>query len=139
MTACRFCDIVSGGIEANKVFEDEEFFAFLDARPVFLGHCLLVPKQHVETVMDTPDKILSHMGGVLKKLSTAVKKAMSCDGILLITNNVVSQSVPHLHVHVIPRNKGDGLRGFMWPRQKYKDKEEEKSTAKKIAEEMNRS
>ncbi len=125
MDDCRFCQIIAKKIDAYIVFEDEHCVAFLDNRPIFRGHCLLVPKKHIENVMEASDSILCSLGAASKKLSLAVKNAVSSDGILIINNNIVSQSVPHLHIHVIPRNKGDGLRGFMWPRTTYKAGEEE--------------
>jgi histidine triad (HIT) family protein len=116
---CVFCRIVSGDVEADRVLEDDDFVGFLDTRPVFKGHVLLVPRTHVETLPDLPaalrDPFLAHA----QRLATAVKDALGAQGSFVAMNNTVSQSVPHLHLHVVPRTKGDGLRGFFWPRTKY--------------------
>jgi histidine triad (HIT) family protein len=116
--ACVFCAIVAGE-PAHRVWEDEHTLAFLDTRPVFAGHTLVIPKTHVETLTDlAPDHVDRYFRGV-QHLSAAVREGMDAQGTFVGINNVVSQSVPHLHTHVIPRTKGDGLRGFFWPRQKY--------------------
>ncbi len=123
---CKFCAFVKREESVNVVFEDETTFAFLDYKPVFYGHCLVIPKEHFETIMDVPDELVSKLFKNTKILSEAVKKSMSSEGILIIINNTISQSVPHLHIHIIPRNKGDGLKGFMWPRHLYEsDKQAE--------------
>ncbi len=132
MEKCIFCAIASKEAAANVVFEDDECMAFLDIDPLFKGHCLLVPKKHVYTVMDVPDTLLSHLCNVSKKISIALKEAMHCDGVLILNNNVVSQSVPHFHIQIIPRNKGDGLRGFLWPRHGYESDAEAASIGKRI-------
>jgi histidine triad (HIT) family protein len=132
MGICAFCEIVSKDRDAHIVFESEECMAFLDARPLFHGHCLVVPKEHVVTVMEATDKLLCSLSSASKKLSVAVKEATESDGVLIINNNIVSQSVPHLHIHVIPRKRGDGLKGFMWPGHPYADEEEARKTAEKI-------
>lgn len=120
---CVFCGIVAGEVEAERVLEDDDFVAFLDARPVFKGHALLVPRAHVETLPDLPaglrDPFLAHA----QRLATAVRAGLGAQGSFVAMNNTVSQSVPHLHLHVVPRTKGDGLRGFFWPRTKYADGE----------------
>lgn len=116
---CRFCAIVSGEEQAYKVFEDELTLAFLDTRPIFPGHCLLVPKQHCEVLADLPAALLAPMFANAQRLTLAVEAAMGAEGTFVAMNNRVSQSVPHLHVHVVPRRKKDGLRGFFWPRQSY--------------------
>ena len=120
MTAdCLFCSIVAGETDAEIVFEDEVSVAFLDIRPVFHGHTLLVPREHHETLPDLPDELVEPYFRSARMLSGAVRDAMGAEGSFVAINNVVSQSVPHLHVHVVPRVKKDGLRGFFWPRHKY--------------------
>jgi len=118
---CIFCEIVAGRAEANVVFEDSQTMAFLDARPVFFGHCLLVPKVHVGTLVDLPDILVEPLFGKAKMLASAVRHAMDADGTFVAMNNRVSQSVPHLHIHILPRSFKDGLRGFFWPRTLYPD------------------
>jgi histidine triad (HIT) family protein len=117
--ACVFCAIVAGETPADTVLEDADFVGFLDTRPVFKGHVLLVPREHVETLPDLPaplrDPFLAHA----QRLATAMKDALGAQGSFVAVNNTVSQSVPHLHLHVVPRTKGDGLRGFFWPRTTY--------------------
>jgi len=121
MKDCLFCQIVSGKHPAHIVYEDEMTIAFLDHRPLFLGHTLLVPRQHVETLTELPAALLAPLFGTAQLLARAVEEGMKAQGTFVAMNNKVSQSVPHLHVHVIPRNKKDGMRGFFWPRQQYKD------------------
>ena len=117
--ACVFCQIVAGEVPSHVVLDDERFLAFLDTRPLFPGHVLLVPKEHHETLWDLPDDLLGPLTARTRSLAVAVREAMGAVGIFTAMNNVVSQSVPHLHVHVVPRNRKDGLRGFFWPRTKY--------------------
>ncbi len=95
--------------------------AFLDHRPLFPGHCLLVPREHHETLMDLPPELIQPLFRNAQVLARAVEEAMQAEGVFVAMNNRVSQSVPHLHIHIVPRRKKDGLRGFFWPRQKYKD------------------
>jgi histidine triad (HIT) family protein len=116
---CIFCQIVIGERPAHLVLESEHALAFLDARPVFPGHSLLVPRDHYETLGDLPAPLLGEFFADAQRLATAVEEAMEADGTFVAMNNRVSQSVPHLHVHVVPRRRKDGLRGFFWPRQKY--------------------
>ena len=130
--ACRFCDIINDEKEADIVFSDDSTIAFLDKRPVFHGHCLIIPKEHVETVMDAPESLLERVMDNIKLLSIAVKNATECDGILIINNNVISQSVPHLHFHVIPRRNGELLAGFMRPRHPYKNRDEAEEARDRI-------
>ena len=120
---CIFCDIVSGEMSAETVFEDDTTMAFLDIRPVFPGHTLLVPKAHVETLGDLPDDAIPPLFAAARMLSRAVPAALGAEGTFVAMNNVVSQSVPHLHVHVVPRRRKDGLRGFFWPRNSYESAE----------------
>jgi histidine triad (HIT) family protein len=118
---CVFCGIVAGETRAHVVLETDETLAFLDARPVFKGHTLLVPRRHVATLPDLPaDLALPFLTGT-QRLAAAMTTALGAQGSFVAVNNVVSQSVPHLHAHVVPRTRGDGLRGFFWPRTKYAD------------------
>jgi histidine triad (HIT) family protein len=116
---CAFCSIVSGKTEVHVVFEDDESLAFLDNRPLFPGHSLLIPREHHETIWDLPDDLLAALFSNARLLAQAVRDAMGAQGAFVAANNVVSQSVPHFHVHLVPRNRKDGLRGFFWPRTKY--------------------
>ncbi len=116
---CVFCTIVSGELEAQIVLETDDLLAFLDFRPVFKGHVLLVPRTHVETLPDLPAPLRDGFLAAAQRLATAVKDGLGAQGSFVAINNTVSQSVPHLHLHVVPRTKGDGLRGFFWPRVKY--------------------
>lgn len=129
---CLFCRIVSGELAATIVYEDENSVAFLDHRPLFAGHTLLVPREHVETLGELPSKIVGPYFEAAQLLAHAVEAAMAADGTFVAMNNRVSQSVPHLHVHVVPRRKKDGLKGFFWPRTKYKSDEEMEEVKQKI-------
>jgi histidine triad (HIT) family protein len=131
-TACVFCEIVAGRTPAQTVYEDERFLAFLDVRPLFPGHVLLVPKEHHEAIWDLPQDLASELTGRVQLLSVAVKEALDAAGVFNAVNNIVSQSVPHLHVHVVPRNRKDGLRGFFWPRTSYADDAEASAVAARI-------
>ena len=121
---CPFCAIAAGEAEAEVVFEDDHTLAFLDNRPLFHGHALLIPREHHETLADLPDGLLTPLFANARMLSRAIPEAMGKPGCFVAVNNVVSQSVPHLHVHVVPRKPKDGLRGFFWPRTKYESPEE---------------
>jgi histidine triad (HIT) family protein len=121
---CVFCDIVAGRVPADIVLADDEVVAFLDARPVFKGHVLVAPRGHVATLADLPSAGLGPFFLRVQRVSAAMPAALGCQGTFVALNNVVSQSVPHLHVHVVPRTRGDGLRGFFWPRQRYDSAEE---------------
>src|SRR4026209_2202427 len=127
-----FCRIVSGELPATIVYEDDDSIAFLDHRPLFPGHTLLVPRDHVETLGELPAKIVGPYFEAAQLLSRVVESAMEAEGTFVAMNNRVSQSVPHLHVHIVPRRKKDGLKGFFWPRTKYKDDEEMEEVKKKI-------
>jgi histidine triad (HIT) family protein len=118
---CVFCDVVSGKVSAEIVYEDDVSLAFLDHRPLFPGHTLLVPREHHETLSDLPDHLVEPYFVATRLLAGVVQVAMRAQGSFVAMNNVVSQSVPHLHVHIVPRNRKDGLRGFFWPRHKYSD------------------
>jgi histidine triad (HIT) family protein len=130
--SCLFCAIARGETAAHVVWSDEAFVAFLDHRPVFEGHTLLAPREHVETLWDAPAPLLGPLALATQRLSVAVRDAMEADGIFNAINNVVSQSVPHLHVHVVPRRRKDGLRGFFWPRTKYASEEAATAVAARI-------
>ncbi len=117
--SCLFCGIANGEVNATVVFQDEVSVAFLDHRPLFPGHCLLVPKDHYETLSDLPTELVDPFFRNVQLLARAVELAREAEGTFVAMNNRVSQSVPHLHVHVVPRRKKDGLKGFFWPRNKY--------------------
>jgi histidine triad (HIT) family protein len=116
---CLFCGIVSKEVDASIVFQDDISLAFLDHRPLFPGHCLLVPKSHFETLADLPEELVGPFFTNVQLLARAVELALEAEGAFVAMNNRVSQSVPHLHVHIVPRRKKDGLKGFFWPRNKY--------------------
>ena len=130
---CLFCRIVSGELPATIVYEDENALAFLDHRPLFPGHALLVPRQHVETLGELETKLVGPYFEAAQLLARAVESAMDAEGTFVAMNNRVSQSVPHLHVHIVPRRRKDGLKGFFWPRTKYKGDEEMEEVSSKIA------
>jgi histidine triad (HIT) family protein len=121
---CLFCKIVKGEVAARLVFEDEISLAFLDHRPVFAGHCLVIPKEHYETLTDLPANLVGPFFRNVQLLSRAVESAMEAHGTFVAMNNRVSQSVPHLHTHIVPRRRKDGLKGFFWPRYPYKSEDE---------------
>lgn len=117
------CQIVRGELEAAVVHRDEQVVAFLDHRPVFKGHVLVSPVTHVDTLLELPADLMVPLLTTAQRVATALGTALAAQGSFVAVNNVVSQSVAHLHVHVVPRTKGDGLRGFFWPRTKYADGE----------------
>ena len=121
---CVFCSIVAGDTPAHVVASDDATLAFLDVRPVFPGHVLLVPRDHHETLGDLPPALVTPLFAAAQRLAVAVQAGMDAHGTFVAMNNRVSQSVPHLHVHVVPRNRKDGLRGFFWPRTTYADEAE---------------
>jgi len=129
---CLFCGIVNGEVSASAVFEDDISIAFLDHRPLFPGHCLLVPKNHYETLNDLPPELVGPFFKNVQLLARAVELALEAEGSFVAMNNRISQSVPHLHVHIVPRKKKDGLKGFFWPRNKYESEEELLSVQKSI-------
>jgi histidine triad (HIT) family protein len=131
---CTFCSIIAGATPADMVLTDADTVAFLDARPVFKGHVLVVPREHYVTLADLPVRLLKPFFGAVRLISAAIPIALGAQGTFVGLNNVVSQSVPHLHVHVVPRTKGDGLRGFFWPRHKYESQEESAGYAARIRE-----
>jgi histidine triad (HIT) family protein len=133
VAGCRFCAIVAGDADAAVVGDDERTVAFLDDRPLFHGHVLLVPRVHHETLADLPDDLVGPLFSRAQALARAVEAAMDARGTFVAMNNRVSQSVPHLHVHVVPRRPKDGLRGFFWPRTRYADAQEMHAVAARIA------
>ena len=136
--SCLFCRIVSGELPATIVYEDDNSVAFLDHRPLFHGHTLLVPRVHVETFGELPVSLVGSFFKTTQLLSRVIEAAMEAEGTFVAMNNRVSQSVPHLHVHVVPRRKKDGLKGFFWPRTKYKSEEEMVAVKKLIAAEISK-
>ena len=120
---CLFCSIASGEVAGDVVLETDDVIGFLDARPVFKGHTLLVPRTHVETLPELPDRLRDPFLAAGQRLAAAMVDGLGAQGSFVAMNNTVSQSVPHLHMHVVPRTKGDGLRGFFWPRTTYADGE----------------
>lgn len=121
---CAFCDIARGKLVSLVVFEDQHTLAFLDNRPLFPGHCLLIPKQHLETLSDVAADLVGPLFQNAQLLVRAVETGLDAQGSFVAINNRVSQSVPHLHIHVVPRRKKDGLKGFFWPRNRYKNDDE---------------
>ncbi len=119
MADCLFCAIAGGDAPAARVLDEERVAAFLDSRPVFKGHVLVVPRRHYVTLADLPADLTGPLFAAVRRISAAAPAALGAQGSFVGVNNTVSQSVPHLHVHVVPRTKGDGLRGFFWPRLKY--------------------
>ena len=128
-----FCSIARGDTPASVVVREGGFCAFLDARPVFKGHVLVVPPAHVPTLAELPASALAPYFAAVQRIARALPAALGAEGTFVAQNNVVSQSVPHLHVHVVPRTKGDGLRGFLWPRTKYETEAERDGYAQRIA------
>ncbi|MFC4494828.1 HIT family protein [Streptomyces ovatisporus] len=129
---CIFCEIIDGRRGAHRVFEDEDVVAFLDARPLFPGHTLVVPRRHHETLTDLPAETVGGFFARVQRITAAVESAMESAGSFVAANNRVSQSVPHFHVHVVPRNRKDGLRGFFWPRSRYADEAEAEDVAARL-------
>jgi histidine triad (HIT) family protein len=130
---CVFCAIASGEVPAHVVLDEPDVLGFLDARPLFKGHVLLVPRTHVGTLVDIDPGALTVVMTAAQRVAAALVSALGAQGSFVAMNNVVSQSVPHLHVHVVPRTKGDGLRGFFWPRTRYADDAEAQSYAERLA------
>lgn len=132
MVDCVFCSIVAGEVRAFVVLDDPIAVGFLDTRPLFPGHVLLVPRAHHETLTDLPVELVAPYFERVQRMAGVVESAMGAAGTFVANNNTVSQSVPHLHVHVVPRTKGDGLKGFFWPRTKYRSDAEATEIAAKI-------
>ena len=126
MKPCKFCRIVQGEIDRHLVYEDELCLAFLDDRPLFPGHCLLIPKSHYETLLDLPPGQVGPLFLKARLLARALEEGLGAAGTFVAINNRISQSVPHLHVHVVPRRPKDGLKGFFWPRHPYRDEEHQR-------------
>ncbi|WP_235856796.1 HIT family protein [Occultella glacieicola] len=131
---CLFCRIVAGAEAAHVVARTEETVAFLDIRPLFKGHTLVVPTRHVVTLTNLPTALAGPFLTAVQRVAAAVPVALGAQGTFVAVNNVVSQSVPHLHAHVVPRTKGDGLRGFFWPRTTYADDGEAAAYARTLRE-----
>ena len=129
---CLFCAIVAGERPAHRVLDTDHVVGFLDSRPIFKGHVLIVPRVHYETLGDVPTELLTPMFESVQRVSRAVVPAYEAHGSFVAANNVISQSVPHLHVHVVPRRRKDGLRGFFWPRTKYADDAEAADYAERL-------
>ncbi len=132
MTDCLFCRVAAGETAASVVWSDPDLVAFLDIRPLFKGHVLLVPRRHVATLVELPAALRDPFLGAAQRLAAAMVTALGAQGSFVAMNNVVSQSVPHLHCHVVPRTKGDGLRGFFWPRTSYADAADRDAWAARI-------
>jgi histidine triad (HIT) family protein len=133
VTDCLFCQIAAGTVPAHVVAADQLTMAFLDSRPLFKGHVLVIPLSHYVTLADLPADLLSPLFSQVQRISAVMPGALGSQGSFVAMNNVVSQSVPHAHVHVVPRTKGDGLRGFFWPRGHYADEGEAASYARRLA------
>jgi histidine triad (HIT) family protein len=118
---CVFCRIVRDEVKACRVYEDDRIVVFLDTGPIFPGHCLICPKQHVDNIHDLPVDLMQPLLGAAKLIGAAVERGLGAEGSFMALNNNVSQSVPHFHLHVIPRRRGDGMKGFFWPRRPYRD------------------
>jgi histidine triad (HIT) family protein len=133
VAGCVFCAIVAGEVPSHRVLGTGEIVAFLDARPVFPGHTLVVPAAHHETLADLPGPLVPVLFAAVQRVAGAVEVGTGSDGTFVAINNKVSQSVPHLHVHVVPRRFKDGLRGFFWPRSRYGSEEQAAAVAAAIA------
>ena len=134
---CVFCAIVKGNLPARHiVFGDNTSIAILDKKPVFLGHSLLIPRNHYETLYDLPEDLVAPIFSNVQLLARAIESGLSAKGTFVAINNKISQSIPHLHVHVIPRRPGDGLRGFFWPRQEYQSEQQMSQIAEAIKESL---
>jgi histidine triad (HIT) family protein len=131
---CPFCAIARGELAASVVLRDEHVFAFLDARPVFKGHVLVAPREHVPDLLALPRPLMEPLLLAVQRIAGTMETGLSADGSFVAVNTKISQSVPHLHVHVVPRRKGDGLRGFFWPRTKYESDAEREEFAQRIKE-----
>jgi histidine triad (HIT) family protein len=131
---CLFCRMIQGEVPTPVVYESETAFAFLDHRPLFLGHCLVLPRRHVPTLSDLPAELVGPFFQEVQLVTRAVETAMAAQGTFVAVNNRISQSVPHLHVHVVPRNRGDGLKGFFWPRTRYESDQQMGSVRAELAE-----
>jgi histidine triad (HIT) family protein len=133
---CKFCQVINKEAESYIIFEDELTLGFLDIRPLFPGHVLIVPKTHYASLSEIPSDAVSALFNNAKKISIALESGFHGDGTFIALNNKVSQSIPHVHVHVVPRRFKDGLKGFFWPRYQYKSKEEITQTQETIIREL---
>jgi histidine triad (HIT) family protein len=133
VAGCLFCRIARGEEPAALVLETPAVVVFLDHRPLFPGHCLVVPREHVDTLGDLPSALTAPLFDVAAAVARALEPALQAEGSFVAVNNRVSQSVPHLHVHVVPRRKGDGLRGFFWPRGRYASEAEREDVRRRLA------
>jgi histidine triad (HIT) family protein len=131
---CPFCAIGRGELAASVVFRDDQVVAFLDTRPVFKGHVLVAPREHVPDLLELPRTLMEPLLFTVQRIARAMETGLSADGSFVAVNTKISQSVPHLHLHVVPRRKGDGLRGFFWPRTKYESDAEREGYAERIRE-----
>ncbi|HHF7366103.1 TPA: HIT family protein [Legionella bozemanae] len=139
MTSECIIDLIAAKKEKSFiVFEDENFISFLDSRPLFPGHTLLAPKVHIKTLYDVPDSMVLPLFLLTQRIGKAVEKAMEAAGSFIAMNNTISQSIPHLHIHIVPRNKQDGLKGFFWPRTHYKDEEHMREVQEKIRHQLDK-
>jgi histidine triad (HIT) family protein len=136
--SCVFCKIIQGKILAHRVYEDDETFAFLDINPLFPGHVLVAPKPHFATLYDVPAERVGPLFQIAQRLAKAVESAVEAEGTFVAINNRVSQTVPHLHIHVVPRRRGDGLKGFFWPRHGYQDDNAREAVRAAIEREVGR-
>jgi histidine triad (HIT) family protein len=133
-STCVFCRIAARELKAHIVHEDDSVIVFLDNGPLFPGHCLVCPRKHYDTMMDLPPGALQPLFSTVQLISRALEQALGAEGSFVAVNNKVSQSVPHLHVHVMPRRRGDGMKGFFWPRRPYKNEAEAEETRRALAE-----
>jgi histidine triad (HIT) family protein len=136
--SCLFCKIIQGKIPAHRVYEDDESYAFLDIHPLFPGHVLVTPKQHFATLYDVPMEYLGPLFESAQLVGKAVESAVEAEGTFVAINNRISQTVAHLHIHVVPRRRGDGLKGFFWPRNDYRDDEAREAVRAAIEREAQR-
>jgi histidine triad (HIT) family protein len=133
VTACNFCRIAAGELAAHVIHEEPSRLAFLDHRPLFPGHVLVIPRAHVPTLADLPEADLGPLFALVRRIGGALESELGAEGTFVAVNNKVSQSVPHLHIHVVPRRKGDGLRGFFWPRRPYASDAEAAAVARLLS------
>ncbi len=131
---CPFCEAITGTVSVRTVLDDDVAIAFLDRSPVFKGHVLVVPKRHTLTLADLDGDLVAPLFERVQRVSARMPDALGCDGTFVAINNVISQSVAHLHVHVVPRRRKDGLRGFFWPRVRYESDAEADDYARRLTD-----